>query len=835
MTVYACCTRNRSEAVRASALSNGIDFIEVVDGPAVPDADRQKILHVNLINPPSPELLAIGPRNVSIEGGVRVVGIRALAVAWSGLVLTVRVDQPGDYSNYTLRLATTSGGTITGMDALLSQVDFSFKIECPADFDCELPPSCAPAPEDAPEIDYLARDYAGFRQLMLDRLSVLAPEWKERSPADLGVVMVEALAYSADQLSYQQDAVGMEATLASARRRTSARRHSRLVDYRTHDGSNARTWVQIRAATGQAGVNVPAGTQLLTTLPQFGSLIAPDSPDYREAIAAGPIAFETMHSAVLDAGRNDVQFYTWGDTECALPAGAVSATLLGHPPLGPGDVLVFIERIGPSRGEVADADPTHRHAVRLTNVNATDDPIGGQFTDPVQLAVVGVTEIEWDPEDALPFPLCLSARTEDRLLTDVTVGLGNMVLADHGRTATVPGLGTVPEADPRLAIPGAAGCCDTSEPRQRAARFTLTMPGPDLTMAGTIGRALTGQDPRAWASFDLAASAAAAMTWQPRHILPEVHLRDQDGRQWEPVRDLLASGPYQAEFVAEIEADGQAALRFGDGEYGMRPRAGTIFDLTWRRGTGPAGNVGPGSITHVVSTDPRIEAVRNPLPARGGSSQESIDRTRQDAPAAFFLQERAVTAEDYATMAGRHPQVERAVATERFTGSWYTMFLTVDRSAGRSVDAAFEAELRAFLERFRMAGHDLEIDGPRFVALELELRVCALPDYYRADVAQAVLARLGRGQLADGQLAFFNPDRFTFGQPVTLSSVLAAAHEVEGVHFVEPLVFRRRGDARSVALRLAEITIGRLEIARLDNDPNFVEHGMLTLTMEGGR
>ena len=113
--------------------------------------------------------------------------------------------------------------------------------------------------------------------------------------------------------------------------------------------------------------------------------------------------------------------------------------------------------------------------------------------------------------------------------------------------------------------------------------------------------------------------------------------------------------------------------------------------------------------------------------------------------------------------------------------------------------------------------------------------MCALPDYYRSDVAQAVLARLSRGQLADGQPAFFNPDRFTFGQPVTLSSVLAAAHEVEGVQFVEPLVFRRRGDARSEALRLAEIVIGRLEIARLDNDPNFVERGTLTVTMEGGR
>jgi hypothetical protein len=29
--------------------------------------------------------------------------------------------------------------------------------------------------------------------------------------------------------------------------------------------------------------------------------------------------------------------------------------------------------------------------------------------------------------------------------------------------------------------------------------------------------------------------------------------------------------------------------------------------------------------------------------------------------------------------------------------------------------------------------------------------------------------------------------------------------------------------------------LGRLEIARLDNDPNFTERGLFSLTLEGGR
>ena len=57
-----------------------------------------------------------------------------------------------------------------------------------------------------------------------------------------------------------------------------------------------------------------------------------------------------------------------------------------------------------------------------------------------------------------------------------------------------------------------------------------------------------------------------------------------------------------------------------------------------------------------------------------------------------------------------------------------------------------------------MAGHDLEIDGPRFVALELELDVCVEPGYFRSDVAAALLERFAP--------AYFDPDNFTFGQPV---------------------------------------------------------------------
>ena len=65
----------------------------------------------------------------------------------------------------------------------------------------------------------------------------------------------------------------------------------------------------------------------------------------------------------------------------------------------------------------------------------------------------------------------------------------------------------------------------------------------------------------------------------------------------------------------------------------------------------------------------------------------------------------------------------------------------------------FSTRLRAWLERFRMAGYDLDVDGPRYVALDIALHICVLPGYFRSEVLRAVQAVLGAGVFPDGRRA----------------------------------------------------------------------------------
>ena len=196
---------------------------------------------------------------------------------------------------------------------------------------------------------------------------------------------------------------------------------------------------------------------------------------------------------------------------------------------------------------------------------------------------------------------------------------------------------------------------------------------------------------------------------------------------------------------------------------------------------------------------------------------------------------RAVTEDDYARTAELDSSIQRAAATFRWTGSWHTVFITVDRFDGLPLTSDFETQLGAEIEPFRMAGHDLEIESPVYVSLAVALSVCVDPDYYRGDVEAALIELFSNRLLPDGRRGLFHPDNFTFGQPVYMSPLVAAAQAVPGVTSVQVVAFEPQGVHAASGIASGVLPMGRLQIARLDNDPSFPEHGVFELTLGGGK
>ncbi len=447
-----------------------------------------------------------------------------------------------------------------------------------------------------------------------------------------------------------------------------------------------------------------------------------------------------------------------------------------------------------------------------------------------------MTEIEWHDDDALRFPLCVSAVTERGYRDDISRALGNIVLADHGRTVKaeehlperrVEHLGVVP--DPVLFRPAEAGRCEDRFRAPVTPRFRRSPAESPVTQAAPYDEL---HPPR---------SASAAMTWRAEQAMPSIFLYGmppggEQPLEWAPARDLLGAGPTTRAFVVEVEADGTAQLRFGDDVFGLRPASGTSFDAVYRVGNGTAGNIGAGAIAHVVVDRPTpITGATNPLPASGGTEPEDAEHVRQSAPSAFRTQQRAVTLADYAEVTERKPEIQRAAASLRWTGSWPTVFVTVDRLGGRTVDEPFRTEISKYLDGYRLAGQDVDVAGSRFASLEIELDVCVKHDYFRSDVEQQLRNVFSSGTAPDGTRGFFHPDNFTFGQPVWLSAIYAAAQAVPGVASLEVTKFQRQGDDASDARSAGVLRLSRLEIARLEQNRDFPEHGRLTIELRGGK
>lgn len=965
---YVCGDKQRREAVRRQQIFNGIDFLRILERPGQPGPT----LEVHFIHELKAD--ALRKSNVRISGGSRIRDVKVSGVSRGNQpnILQVELDREGDYSTYSLQVEADHRGL--RLDPQLSAVDFTFKS---ADVDCCTEDAYPAESQILPEIDYMARDYASFRQLMLDRISLLLPQWQERSAADPGMVLVEILAYVADHLSYQQDVIATESYLSTARRRISVRRHARLLDYNISEGCNARVWVQIRVNRDivrckDAGAILPSRTRLLTKIAGQEKRVLPEIPEHlrdprafvgrvdgqeqaaegplMQSVADSPVMFETMHDVKgLYQTHNEMRFYTWGRRECCLPKGATSAALLGtFPNLQKGDVLVFTEVYSPHTGRVEDADPAHRHAVRLTKVTWKDtkDPIGALpllapsgITGPTgtilieewrtrreerdvetititeegaglqkvhavenihvveqeqaiqegqvvedhveeedavleadKIVVVGVedegretaraldethlveqkrtfieepdysvaiTEIEWDIADALPFPLYLSATTAAEhgrvYIENVSVALGNIVLADQGELVQE-------KLDPPQKSTlywASAGSGGKGEERRR-------IPVPARYYPSLKYGPLTYREP-----FDESdpPSATVTMHQDAHEALPVIELRETlnggparegEGEKWECRRDLLCSEPTDRHFVVEREDDTRTFLRFGDGRHGLHPEAGMLAEKTlfacYRQGNGIRGNIGAETLYHVICQDPlvagSIQEISNPLPAQGGSEPERIEDVRQMIARAFSRQDRGVTPDDYIAIAGRQSEIEKANAVMRWTGSWSTVFLAVERKGGLPVDEEFKAKLSKKLECSRMAGGDLVIVGPTYVPLEIALRVRIDADHLPGKVQAELQKVFSNKRWPDGTRGIFHPDNCKFGQPVYLSTLLHAAHEVSGVTAVAVSTFRRLDAEQEDSQPEERLPMGWSEIARLENNPDDPEQGIFRLYLD---
>src|SRR5262245_35359834 len=113
--------------------------------------------------------------------------------------------------------------------------------------------------------DYTNRDYASLLAAMLDLASVKLPEWTDRSPNDLGRMLLEQFAYIGDVLLYYQDRIANEAFLSTAVERRSVIDLLRLIGYQLSTPAPASAVLQVQVQNSAAtSIVIPVGALFAT-------------------------------------------------------------------------------------------------------------------------------------------------------------------------------------------------------------------------------------------------------------------------------------------------------------------------------------------------------------------------------------------------------------------------------------------------------------------------------------------------------------------------------------------------------------------------------------------
>jgi hypothetical protein len=504
---------------------------------------------------------------------------------------------------------------------------------------------------------------------------------------------------------------------------------------------------------------------------------------------------------------NEIALYTWGDSISVLPAGSTSADLITKQgtanelltALGTTQLLLIQEELNPLTGLEAGRCPNKRQLLRLDTPqpsNVMQDPVTGTW----------FVRVRWQEEDKLKSDYCFTVWCNNAPIPNVSMFHGNLVQVFHGRRDPVPWVFRYPEPP---------------DPGTRESYYESDRGG------WTICRLEEG--PLAYLESAPGGESAPQTT-----LVVSVQPPGGDTEPWDEQINLIHSRPEDKHFTVETDEEGRSLIRFGNGINGAQLPEKAKVSYTYQVGHGPDGNIGADRLAAFDhSTYSGIARCWNPFDVTNGRAPEPVAEIIRRVPEAYrFRQLRAVTLQDYVNRARGLEDVSNAAAAYQWTGSWRTVRITVDPKGTTELSREFREKVERQLDAVRLIGEDLEIRPPRFVPLQIDVRICVLPDYWPDDIRYILDQEFSDGFTPDGRMGFFHPDLWTFGQPLRDSQVIGRIQSVQGVDHVVWVKMKRYNQATPGTDAITELQPN--EIIQVKNDPDHMELGSIQFDVRGG-
>jgi predicted phage baseplate assembly protein len=316
-----------------------------------------------------------------------------------------------------------------------------------------------------------------------------------------------------------------------------------------------------------------------------------------------------------------------------------------------------------------------------------------------------------------------------------------------------------------------------------------------------------------------------------------------NGVQWLEKPTLFDSGAAEQDFTVTQDSTGASTVAFGDGVNGARPPSGVNnVHARYRIGLGGSGNAPAGTVQQLVSNLAGLQRVTNPLPTLGGADPESLSDVRSNAPDSVRAFDRAVSIEDYATLARSFPGIAKASAQRvQFDANRVPLVhpyvqLTAAATDGTPISGSgLISQLRSFLDQRRDPNVPLRILDFTPVYVDIAVTINLDDRVPRQATFARVQAALNPGRNPDGTAGYFAFDSLDFGESLHLSAIYAFIQNIPGVNNATISRFRRMDlDAGDPSVVRTDILIGPTEIGVIGNDASHPERGLLVIVQGDG-
>ena len=249
-------------------------------------------------------------------------------------------------------------------------------------------------------------------------------------------------------------------------------------------------------------------------------------------------------------------------------------------------------------------------------------------------------------------------------------------------------------------------------------------------------------------------------------------------------------------------------------QYGAIPARGATLQMSrYRTGGGLRGNIEPRSLDTLKSAVPYVANVVNLIRASNGTEGETIEQAAMRVPQMLRTRDRAVTPEDFESLAllGGDGAVARSTClptdpkkpgTVQLLVVPYADVQAITDGVGISPDRfslhpPLHRKLMAYLDERRLLGVNVELLEPDYVGLSVQTEIALAPTYQNPEAQAELLHRVNVALYG-----FFNPliggaegKGWPLGQTAYVSDAIALLQQIPGI--------RRLGSLQLFELRLS--------------------------------